>query len=376
MSHSSQARLLVLTADFPPLVWSGIGTAVANQARALADFGLDVHVLVPESLYFPIEQHYSSTFTVHALSGWKIPVDVSKYHLIHLHSLALGELALEIKRRTGLPLIYTAHSLLEDELHAEKGADFWTTIQKIVMQISDHVVFLNHEEQERAIAMIPRLSTRSSVIPHALLAPDGHIKNTNTSGPVVFAGRFTRNKGISTLFEIIQRLSDCPGFNFILAGGHADGLGEQVISCIKERYPSSCRLVGWLGRKEMDDLFSRAGLVLVPSFYEPYGMVALEGMRIGAPVLAAAVGGLVEIVTPQSGGKLIYSHDPDEWAREIVELMQNRAANLRLRKQGPIYIKNCFNSERLTGRMVHEVYDRFLTPARCYTSNCLIGQHY
>ena len=364
MLHSSQVRLLVLTADFPPLVWSGIGTAVANQAGALADFGLDVHVLAPESLYLPIGQQDPSGFAVHALSGRKFPVDVRRYDLLHLHSLALSELALEIKRRTGLPLIYTAHSLVEDELHVEKDADFWIAIQKIVMQISDHVIFLNRAERDRAIAMIPRLSTRSSVIPHPVPAPEGRREPTNASGPVVFAGRFTRNKGISTLLEVIQRLSDRPGFNFVLAGGRADGLGGQVISCIRERYPSSCRLAGWLGREQMDDLFSRAGVVLVPSFYEPYGMVALEAMRMGAPVLAAAVGGLIEIVTPQSGGKLIYSHDPDEWVMEIVELKENQAANLRLRRQGPRYIETCFSSERFAGRLVHEVYDRFLPTAR------------
>jgi len=101
---------------------------------------------------------------------------------------------------------------------------------------------------------------------------------------------------------------------------------------------------------------SQATLVLIPSFYEPFGLVALEAMRLGTPVLAAAVGGLAETVTPDSGGRLVASHDPDEWAAVIMEIMDSDAIQAQLRQQGPLYVATHFNEEQWISRLFTEAY--------------------
>jgi glycosyltransferase involved in cell wall biosynthesis len=142
----------------------------------------------------------------------------------------------------------------------------------------------------------------------------------------------------------------------VLAGGHADEYGEQQINRLQAEFPGSCSLIGWLGRDALDSLFGQAGMVLVPSFYEPFGMVALEAMRMGAPALGAAVGGLRENLTPDSGGRLVWSHEPEEWCARIAELMEDRAANLQLRRQGPIFIQKHYHPEKIAARIVGEAY--------------------
>jgi glycosyltransferase involved in cell wall biosynthesis len=348
-------RLLVLTADYPPNTWSGIGVAVKNQAQALAGSGLNVCVLyAPGS---PVQEASSSPrLVVHPLNQIGFPVNPRQFDLLHLHSLALSELALEIKRRYGLPVVYTAHSLLDQELEESLEKPWWSSVQEAILQVSDHVIFLNSQERARAIARWEYLSEKSSVIPNPLPPPEPGTRPSLTRGPVVFAGRFTRQKGIALLVEIVQRLSARTDYDFVLAGGHADEYGEQQIQRLQHEFPDRCHLAGWLEPAALDRLFSRAGLVLAPSYYEPFGMVALEAMRMGAPVLGAAVGGLLENIKPDSGGRLVWSHDPEEWCAGIVELMEDRAANLQLRRQGPLFVQNHYHPEKFTARIVHEVY--------------------
>jgi glycosyltransferase involved in cell wall biosynthesis len=348
-------RLLVLTADYPPNVWSGIGVAVKNQAQALAECGLEVCVL--NSSGYPAQGvRLSPGLAVHPLNRKVIPIDAQQFDLLHLHSLALSELALEIKNRYRLPLIYTAHSLLDHELEGSAEKSLWSGVQEIVFQASDNVIFLNSQERAQAIAKRKYLSEKSSVIPNPIPPPEPDIRTFQAPGPIVFAGRFTRQKGIALFVEIVQRLSVRSNYYFVLAGGHADEMGEQQIQCLQREFPNSCHLAGWLEAAALEHLFSCAGLVLAPSFYEPFGMVALEAMRMGAPVLAAAVGGLRENITPDSGGRLVWSHDPEEWCTRIVELMEDRAANLQLRRQGPVFIQNHYHPEKFASRIVQEVY--------------------
>jgi len=348
-------RLLVLTADYPPNIWSGIGVAVKSQVHALADNGLEVCVLYQS--VSPIQaDHFSPGLVVHPLSQKGFPVDARQFDLLHLHSLALSELALEIKKRYRLPLIYTAHSLLDHELEASIEKSLWSSVQEIIFQASDHVIFLNSQERAQAIAMREFLSEKSSVIPNPIPPPEPGIHPFQASGPIVFAGRFTRQKGIDLLVQIVRRLSVRSNYAFVLAGGHSDEYGERQTHCLQREFPNSCRLAGWLEHAALERLFSQAGLVLAPSFYEPFGMVPLEAMRMGAPVLGAAVGGLRENITPDSGGRLVWGHEPEEWCARIVELMEDRAANLQLRRQGPVYVQNHYHPEKFAARIVQEVY--------------------
>jgi len=348
-------RLLVLTADYPPNVWSGIGVAVKNQAQALAERGLEVCVLYSSASPAQADR-LSPGLVVHPLSQKGIPIDAHQFDLLHLHSLALSELALEIKNRYRLPLIYTAHSLLDHELEASIEKSLWSGVQEIIFQASDHVIFLNSQERTRAIARWEYLSEKSSVIPNPIPPPEPGTRPYQAPGPIVFAGRFTRQKGIELLVQIVRRLSVRSNYDFVLAGGHSDEYGEQQAHCLQREFPNSCHLAGWLEHAALQRLFSQAGLVLAPSIYEPFGMVALEAMRMGAPVLGAAVGGLRENITPDSGGRLVWSHEPEEWCARIVELMEDQAANLQLRRQGPVYVQNHHHPKKFAARIVQEVY--------------------
>lgn len=355
-------RTLLLTADYPPRAWSGIGTAVATQARALAHIGAGVRVLSPSGVTAgaPRSPRAAGDPVVTPLSHARFGVDPGGFDVVHLHSLALAELALQVRQRFGAPLVYTAHSLLHLELGSisrqSDRARTWRGLQAAVLAASDHVVLVSTAERTAVLARLPWLEQRCSVVPNgapaALRRPAAHCGD----GPVVFAGRFTRAKGIALLRDIVERLAP-RGIPFVLAGGHGDDEGERMVDELVRRFPQRCVAVGWLDRRALDGLLSRAGLVVVPSEYEPFGMVALEAMRVGAPVLAADVGGLSDTVGPGSGGRLVASRDPLVWSEAVASLYAQPSLRATLAARGPGYVAARYDPVRMARRLVDEVYE-------------------
>lgn len=141
--------------------------------------------------------------------------------------------------------------------------------------------------------------------------------------PLVFAGAIHPDKGIHMLLDAYRRLDNPP--RLILAGRAADGLELAL--------PPGVELVGPLPYAEVQNLFRSALAVIVPSVWpEPFGMVVLEAMAAGRPVVAAAAGGIVDVVQADVTGLLSTPGDASELAAHIQALIDNRsmAASLGL----------------------------------------------
>ena len=343
-------RLMILTADYPPNAWSGIAYAVESQAHALVESGADVHVLVANSRAAPQRKGPR----VIRLDPSTFPVDPRGFERIHLHSLSLAALAFELRRRYRLPVTYTAHSLLSAELDPGPESTAWIKVQREVLRASDSVVFLSQSERQSAVRTMPEIAARSVVIGNALPPPPAPKRRPNIGGPIVFAGRFTANKGIELLSRLLPRIIGKG--KAVLAGGHGDGCATPLIENLRASLGDKCRIAGWLPRPSLRALLSGAALVLVPSLYEPFGLVALEAMRLGAPVLASRVGGLAEIVTPESGGRLAAARDLTEWTDKASQILESPNLWNALHRQGPGYVAERFSPAYVADRLLREAY--------------------
>jgi glycogen(starch) synthase len=349
------ARVLLLTADYPPDVWSGIGSAVESQANALARAGADVHVLVASASRLPAAN--ASGPVLHRLNRSACPVDPRGFDCVHLHSLALAELALEMRRRFAVKLAYTAHSIVQRELADGPARRFWSRVQLAMMRASDTVVFLSESERQYALELAPDLGSSQSlrVIGNGI-EPAPVAARRPGDGPVVFAGRFTRNKGLPLLLDVLPRIAAGRPLRFVLAGGHGDDSCSRELARLRAALAGACELPGWLSRVRLRALFAEASLVLAPSMYEPFGMVALEAMAAGAPVLASLAGGLREVVRPGSGGELAQSRDPEEWRARAEAILSDDARWSALHERGPRFAAENFDIRRVAGRLQGEVY--------------------
>jgi glycogen synthase len=352
---ASGLRVLILTADYPPQAWSGIAAAASNQVLGLLEAGAKVRVL---TRFRPAQgaPTVHSRLEMHSLEERKFPFRDEAFDWIHLHSLALSELAFELRRRGAVPIAYTAHSVICRELGDSGVGRFWSDIQLRVMRDCDAVILISESERNYLASIAPDIARRAHVIANAVPAPVPRLTPYNPRGPVVFAGRFTTNKGVDTLRRFLPSLLNRWNGRAVLAGGHGDEAGNRAVCELRALAGDKVSAPGWLDRADMDHLLSQASLVLAPSRYEPFGMIAVEAMRAGAPVLAAKVGGLAEILTPESGGRLVASHKPEDWLEEALNILRDDCLAVSLAQRGPQYVKTRFHPLDLAGRLMRGVY--------------------
>lgn len=326
-------RILVLTADFPPAQWSGIGTAVSHQVGALRELGADVEVLTRERL-----------------AGTRFPIEVRADDVVHLHSLSLAELALELTRRYSLPLVYTAHSLLEREVGHR--APEWVALQRRVMDAAARVIFVSDDERAAAISLLPGVADRAHVIPNAVPAPLAP-RDYEPDGPIVFAGRFTRNKG----FDLVLQVARTIPARFVLAGGHGEPALEAEARTLP---PDRCSLPGWLAHHDLETVLACAALVLVPSRYEPFGMVAVEALRAGAPVVASPHVGSID--ASESGAAVVEELTAGAWIDAVQSLLRDVDARQAMHRLGPAYVATRFDPARVARTMLNLLHTALASP--------------
>ena len=137
---------------------------------------------------------------------------------------------------------------------------------------------------------------------------------------VLFVGRLDRQKGVDVLFEAMRRLHDT-AFAVIVgapvvAGGALTGM------------PANVRIAGWLGRDEIAAYYAAAEVMVIPSRWEAFSLVAVEAMRAGCAVVATAVGGLRDVVVDEVTGHLVAPEDAAGLAACIASLSASDIADM------------------------------------------------
>ena len=155
---------------------------------------------------------------------------------------------------------------------------------------------------------------------------------TLAANPVVlFVGRLEWEKGVQVLIEAVKLLPDEPSVDVLIAGvgTQADRFGKLAADETRVRF------MGQVSDAELRQLLSNAAVVVVPSLYEPFGIVALEAAAAGAALIVSDVGGLAEIVTSSVTGLSVPPNQPAALAAAITAVLADpasarlRAARLR-----------------------------------------------
>jgi len=162
---------------------------------------------------------------------------------------------------------------------------------------------------------------------------------------LLFVGRIEPLKGIETLFQAVARLRDlgvceCNQMAVAVIGGDAGSPAIQNaemerLKGLREQLGLS-ELVTFLGAQDQDalpDYYAAAEAVIMPSHYESFGMVALEAMACGTPVIASEVGGLAYLVRDGETGFHVPDSDPVILAERICEILTDRLLRRELGEQ-------------------------------------------
>jgi len=197
----------------------------------------------------------------------------------------------------------------------------------------------DREEFLRNHSLIPRESTNviSYYVDCKLFRPMS--RPTGSALRVGFAGQWVPRKGISELLQAWRAVKvKVSSAELELAGGPAMWKTAQPVTGAEESAAlvkrlegdGLLRIVGALPRAQMREFWSSLDIAVVPSLYEPFGLVALEAMACGVPVVASAVGGLKEIVEEGISGLLVPPGDSSGLSNALVTLLTNDHLRFRL----------------------------------------------
>ena len=192
----------------------------------------------------------------------------------------------------------------------------------------EHVADIYGLEDDR-IAVIPNGIDPSELVPVADLDALRREFAHPAERLVLLVGRLVYEKGFQLALEALPGLTArLPDVRFIVAGSgtHEQELRAQAHELGLDPYGT---FLGWIGDDVLHSLYRIADLCVVPSIYEPFGLVALEAMASGCPCLVADTGGLREVVPNEDVGLRFRSRDPDSLARMAERILTD--ADLRER---------------------------------------------
>lgn len=267
-------------------------------------------------------------------SEMKVLLNLEEYDVIHSHYWMSGLLGLAVKEEFGIPLVHTSHSLgIAKTAATGVREERRLSAERKILRNADRVIATTPTEKVM-IREFAGPKTAVSVIPIGVAKTFEKIRLRKP--PVqplfVYAGRFAETKGLFTLLTAFQALvKEGQAAELILAGGDEEDIvlttHLPVISELCEAVHGIEDRVTFLGpqsQKELAALFSKATAVVVPSYYESFGMVAAEAQACGTPVIASEVGGLQDVVRDGQTGILVPPEDAASLAGAMCTLAKER----------------------------------------------------
>ena len=283
------------------------------------------------------------------------------YDVIHSHYWLSGLAARHLRQAWGAPIVQMFHTLGQMKNAVASGPQEWETERRIqaeaeVMTFADCLVAATPLERAQMVWLYGADACKIMVVPCgvdlSLFRPVPQNEARQLLGlpagrrVVLFVGRIEPLKGIDTLLRAMAVLasdgaSKQEDLSVIIVGG-APGAGAAQVRSELERLQRLQaelgieHLVTFMGAQNQDTLvyyYSAANVTVVPSHYESFGMVALEAMACGTPVIASKVGGLAFTVQDGETGFLVPDRDPELLAAKIRSLLDDDGLRRRLGRQ-------------------------------------------
>ena len=387
-------RLALLTREFPPDVYGGAGVHVeflARELQALADVTVHAWATAQPTENPPHVQRHSAdpalstaNDSLRALSiDLNMAAAVADRELVHSHTWYAnlgGHLA---KLLFGIPHVMTAHSLeplrpwKAEQLGGGYAVSSWA--ERTAIEAADAVIAVSSGMRADILGCYPALDPERVHVVHngidtELYRPtpetDALIKHgVDPDRPyVLFVGRITRQKGVPHLLRAARDIDKSA--QLILCAGAPDtpAIDQEFRTLVDELRQSRDGVV-WipemLPRPEVIQLLTHASLFACPSVYEPLGIVNLEAMACGTPVVASAVGGIPEVVDDGVTGHLVRYDETDQAAFEralaeaIDTVLADPAAARRMGEAGRERAVREFGWDAIARRTV-AVYEEIL----------------
>ena len=386
-------RIAMITWEYPPRIVGGIARHCEGLAKSLAKQGHEIHIF---TLDFPgapdYEEHEGiriyrtrsevghpnfltwvllfNHFIEKRMAGVSRLVD---FDVLHVHDWLTAPCSIGFKHFIGKPLVFTAHSTEHGRsgLHIPDsftidGLEWWSTYE------ANKIIVASGSMKGEVCGHFNVSDSKVDIIPNGIdtskyegSVDKGAVRSRYGIQPherlILCVGRLVPQKGIEYLIHAVPIVARWrPEAKFIIVG---DGWYRDHLEWIANTTGHRWRITftGFIPDWDLVQLTKSADMLVVPSVYEPFGIVALEGMAAGVPVVATQVGGLTEFIQHDRTGVLVYARNPESIAWGIDHILSNSGHADWLVKNAREGVQKTYSWEAIakrTARLYKEVAER------------------
>ncbi len=375
-------RIAILTNEYPPYIYGGAGVHVEYLTReltrveggihsvqvicfgdqAFTDANLTVKGIKVDSP-LPAQDPRHAKFLDTMLRDLAMAGELADIDVVHCHTWYTHLAGCLVKQLTGARLVLTTHSLEPhrpwkvEQLGSAYHASSW--VEKTAYENADGVIAVSEAMREDVHNLYGVPYERIRVIHNGIdlnqYRPTPNLAVLKQYGIdpakpfVLFVGRITRQKGIIHLVRAIKRIKS--GVQVVLCAGAPDTpeIAREMQDRVEEARRESGNPIVWIAqivpKDDIITLYTHASLFVCPSVYEPFGIINLEAMACGTPVVASAVGGIKEVVVQDKTGLLVpfepvgktefEPSDPERFANDLADAVNSLLDDPeRLRRMG------------------------------------------
>lgn len=362
-------RVAFISFHASPLAAPGVGKAggmnvyVRQLAAALGELGVAVDVFTrnhPEAAAF-IEDAGPLVRVVHLPGGGDdVPMEGLFDHLpgfleavagfcseagmtydaVHSHYWMSGWVGQRLARRMGVPHAVTFHTMALIKLQARAGESETPERQQVERELiadADRVVAFSPHERDSMVRLYGGDAERITLVPcgvdlsrfQPLERSEARLRlGLNGEKVLLFVGRMEELKGLDLLVHTAAQMETSDGMRVLVVGGDdgKQGEGERIRRLARNLDVDDIfDFVGRVDQAELPVYYSAADVCVVPSFYESFGLAALESMACGTPVVASRVGGLSTVVQHGRTGYLKSWRCPEAFANSVEMILSSKA---------------------------------------------------
>lgn len=287
-----------------------------------------------------------------------------KVSIVHIHMASNGSfyrksIILVISKLFNIKAIIHLHGACFKEFYADmRGVKkkychyIFNKADKIIVLTESWKKFLENFIEEK---------NKIAVVSNFVCVPEykSNTKKEESKLPkILFLGRLGKRKGTYDLINAAEKLK-LKGIEFriIIAG---DGEIEKCKSIINEKaLDNNIDIVGWINKAEKEKYLKEGDILVLPSYFESFGLSLIEGMSYKLPVITTLVGGIPEVVKHEEDGILITPGDVNELADKLEILIKNPEMRKSMGESGYKHVKEEF-SETIAAKKINDIYAELL----------------
>lgn len=310
-------NVLSLTNEFEEESFGGAGTAATGMLHMLDRLGVQQTVIMPRSdwnapgwtvrgqqikvLGLPRNPHYFGCLGMIKadIVRQEFPELIQKWDLIHIHAINFTPLAYTLAQGI-IPILYSVYSFLRKELgdRSEPELQAQFKIQEELLMRCRRILLISQSERKYLAQHFPQYLSKTKVLPIGISLPAERRQQGNAD-KFLYVGRLLDYKGIEDLIMAAYLIRQSGRILHVNIVGRGPDVYEaklkQIVRLMK--LGLYVQFHGWQPGSEVRRRMARATALIVPSRREAYGLVALEGMAMGTPLIASRAGGLAELVS-------------------------------------------------------------------------------